>query len=43
MIIGAEAERDGPWLVHVDIDRNSKAATVMAYLKDPQNYKISNL
>lgn len=43
MIIGAEAERDSPWLVHVDIDRNSKAATVMAYLKDPQNYKISNL
>lgn len=23
MIIGAEADRDGPWLVHVDIDKNN--------------------
>lgn len=43
MIIGAEADRDGPWQVHVDIDEHNKAATVMAYLKDPRNYTVSNV
>lgn len=43
MIIGAEADRDSPWQVYVDVDENSKAATVTAYLKDPQSYRISNV
>lgn len=43
MIIGAEADRDSPWQVHVDIDEHNKAATVMAYLKDPRNYTVSNV
>lgn len=43
MIIGAEADQNSPWQVHVDVDENEKAATVTAYLKDPLNYRVSNV
>lgn len=43
MIIGVEADRDGLWLVYVDIDKNSKVVIVMVYFKDLQNYKIFSL